>query len=552
MKSFPSRALLFLPAAVLLLAAGPPPTPGIERALAAVSPERIRARLKFLSDDLFEGRGTGARGSELAARYIASEFAVNGLKPAGDAGTYLQNFELVGVKAEPSSALVLRTPKGEIALKNGDNAIFSSRSQKAKVSLDAPLVFVGYGITAPEMNWDDYRGVDAHGKVLLCLLNGPPSDDPKFFGGKALTYYGRWTYKYEEAARRKAAGMIIIHTDKLAPYGWRVVRNSWSGEQAELPLEPGVEGLPFNGYITEAAAQKLFADIGFDLNSAVEEAGKRGFRAIPFEGSRAVGDLNYSLRRYRTENVAGLLEGSDPQVNDTAVVLTAHFDHLGIGAPDERGDVIYNGAVDNASGTAALLEIARSAADGQWRPRRSVLFLAVTAEEQGLLGSEFAARHPPIPLSKVAANFNMDVTSVEGELEDYCPLGVERTTLQPLFAAVASDMKIRLSPESHPERGSYFRSDHFSFGRAGVPAVSIERGWLLPGHDAAYGERLREDYSKHRYHQPSDEYDPAWDLSGAAQECRFVMRLVEAVSNLPELPRMKPGESAFGAAVSKK
>jgi hypothetical protein len=525
---------------------------GFARSLSAVSAGRIAARTRFLSDDLLEGRGTGARGSEIAARYIAEEFASAGLKPAGDSGSYLQNFDLVGVAVEPSSRFTLETARGKIELKNGENSAFSTRNQKPKLSVDAPLVFVGYGIAAPEMDWDDYRGIDAQGKVLVCLVNDPPSDDPKFFGGKALTYYGRWTYKYEEAARRYAAGMIIIHTDRLAPYGWQVIRNSWSGEEAQLPLEAGQEDLPLDAYITEATARTLFSDSGQDLDRLIEAAGRRGFRAVPLNGARARGEFDFSVRRYRTGNVAGLLEGSDPKLRETAIVLTAHFDHLGIGAPDEKGDRIYNGAVDNATGTAALLEIARASAEGKWRPRRSILFLAVTGEEQGLLGSAFAARHPPIPVARLAANFNMDETSVYGELDDYCPLGIERTTLEPMARRIAGKMGLRLDPETHPEQGAYFRSDHFSFAKAGVPAINMERGWLVRGHDAAYGEKLQQDFEERHYHQPSDEFDPGWDFSGAVQECRFIMSLAEAVSNDPEMPRFKKGEAFGGAMVQAK
>ncbi|MGH9441904.1 MAG: M28 family peptidase, partial [Thermoanaerobaculia bacterium] len=392
---------------------------GFGRALSALSAKRISARIRFLADDLLEGRGTGARGSEIAARYVASEFAENGLRPAGDGGTYLQNFEMVGVSTEPASAVALETPKGRIDLSNGSNAVLSTRNQEPKVSMDAPVVFVGYGITAPEMSWDDYRDFDAGGKLLVGLVNDPPSNDPKFFGGKALTYYGRWTYKYEEAARRHAAGILLIHTDPLAGYGWQVVRNSWSGEQAQLPLGPGETDLPLNGWITRDVGERLFADNGMDLNAMIAAAGKPGFRPVPLEKTRARGSLEFKIRRYKTENVAGILEGSDPARKGTYIALTAHFDHLGIGAPDSRGDTIYNGAVDNASGVALLLELARAAADGNWRPKRSILFLSVTAEEQGLVGSAYAARHLPVPADRVAANFNMDETSVDGRSRDF-------------------------------------------------------------------------------------------------------------------------------------
>jgi len=541
------RAPLLACAAASLLAASPAGD-GIDRALAAVSAPRIAARIQFLADDLLEGRGTGARGSEIAARYIAAEFAEDGLKPGGDAGTFLQNFEMVGVSTDPSSRLVLSTPKGKIELKNGENAVLSSRDQRPEAAIDAPLLFVGYGITSPEMKWDDYRNADARDKLLICLVNDPPSADPKFFGGKALTYYGRWTYKYEEAARRHAAGILLVHTDASAGYGWQVVRNSWSGEQAQLPLEGGARDVPLNGWITRETAQHLFADNGLDLDGLIEKAGKAGFEPVPLE-TRAEGKLDFRIRRYKTENVAGILPGSDPAKKGTYVAVTAHFDHLGIGAPDDRGDTIYNGAIDNASGTAVMLELARAAAEGHWRPKRSILFMGVTAEEQGLIGSLYAAKHPPVPASSIAADFNMDVTSVHGETLDFTLLGLDRTTLENLAGAVARTMKVRLDPDAHPEQGSYFRSDHFSFVRVGIPAINVEPGWLLRGHDAAYGEKLFHDYNEHHYHQPSDEYDPHWDLSGSVQEGRLVLRLCEAVSNDPEMPKLKK-DQGFSAAIA--
>jgi Zn-dependent M28 family amino/carboxypeptidase len=545
------RVLSLVVVGAMVLAAGPARAPGndgIDRTIAAVSARRIGARIQFLADDLLEGRGTGARGSEIAARYIASEYAQDGLLPAGDNGTYLQNFEMIGVTTDRSRTLALETPKEKIELKNGDNAVISTRDQRPEAMIDAPVLFIGYGITAPEMHWDDYGNVDARGKLLICLVNDPPSEDPKFFGGKALTYYGRWTYKYEEAARRHAAGILLVHTDQSAGYGWQVVRNSWSGEQAQLPLDTGARDLPVNGWITRETAQRLFADNGFDLEEMTAKAGKPGFEPVPMQ-TRARGALAFKIRRYKTENVVGVLAGSDPAKKDTYVAVSAHFDHLGVGAPDDRGDTIYNGAIDNASGTSVMLEIARAAADGRWRPRRSILFLGVTAEEQGLLGSLYAAKHPPVPAERIAAAFNMDVTSVHGETADFTLLGLDRTTLENLARSVAQSMKVRLDPDAHPEQGSYFRSDHFSLVRVGIPAVNVEPGWLLRGHDAAYGEKLFQDYNHHHYHQPSDEYDPHWDLSGSVQEGRLVLRLCEAVSDAPEMPKLKK-DTGFSAAIA--
>jgi len=543
MRVFRIVAVFAAAAALGLAGASAPPKSdgGFARALAAVQAKRISARIQFLSDDLLEGRGTGARGSEIAARDIASEFAEDGLKPAGDDGTYLQKFDMLGVTPVAPARLDLETPNGPIELENGDNAVLSTKTQTENVPIDAPLLFVGYGIDAPEMHWNDYEGVDARGKVLIALVNDPGSRNPGLFGGKALSYYGRWTYKYEEAARHHAAGILLVHTTESAGYGWQVVRNSWSGEQAQLPLEGGREDLPLDGWITEAAAERLFQNNGRGLDAAIAEAGTRGFHAYTLEGSRAKGSLAFKVRRYRTENVAGILEGSDAGKKGTYVALTAHFDHLGIGHPDSTGDRIYNGAQDNASGVATLLEIARAADDGGWRPARSILFVSVTAEEQGLLGSAYFARHLPVPADRVAAEFNMDGTSVYGETLDYTLLGADRTTLGPLAERVARQMNVKLDPDAHPEQGSYFRSDHFNFAKVGVPAVSVKHGWLFRGRDAAYGEKVFNDYNDHHYHQPSDEYDPKWDLSGTVQECRFVMRLAEAVSNVAKMPKFREG-----------
>ncbi len=534
------KVFIVLAAFPLLVAAAPSSSPsgeGLSRTLAAVSASRISARIRFLADDLLEGRGTGARGSEIAARYIAAEFAEDGLVPAGNAG-YLQHFEMVGVSAKPESTLALATPKGKIELTNGENSVISTRDQRPEADVDAPVLFVGYGVTAPEMHWDDYAHADASGKFLICLVNDPPSEDPNFFGGKALTYYGRWTYKYEEAARRHAAGILLVHTDASAGYGWQVVRNSWSGEQAQLPLAAGERDVPIDGWITRATAERLFADNGMNLDDMIARAGKPGFVPVPLS-TRAEGKAQFGIRRYQTENVVGVLPGSDPAKKDTYVAVSAHFDHLGIGAPDAKGDTIYNGAVDNASGTAAMLEMARAAADGHWRPARSILFVGVTAEEQGLIGSLYLAKHPPVPAEKIAADFNMDVTSVHGETADFTLLGLDRTTLEPLAARVARTMNVKLDPDAHPEQGSYFRSDHFSLVRVGIPAINVEPGWLIRGHDAAYGEKLFEDYNNHHYHQPSDEFDPNWDLSGTVQETRFMFRLMDGVSEAPGMPKLR-------------
>jgi Zn-dependent M28 family amino/carboxypeptidase len=320
-----------------------------------------------------------------------------------------------------------------------------------------------------------------------------------------------------------------------------VVQSSWSGEQAQLPVEPGQYHLALAAWITKDTAVDFFRKSGFEFADLVGQAGKRGFSGVPLPKSFAEGTLQSRLRRYTTENVAGILPGSDQKRKDEYVILTAHFDHLGTGKPDSRGDRIYNGAVDNASGVAVLLEIARAAADGRWRPARSILFLCVTAEEQGLLGSAEYARHPLVPLENTAADLNMDGTSVHGPLGAYCLLGIDRTDLEPEAQAIAKSMDLTLVPDPHPGQGSFYRSDHFSFARVGVPAISVRLSTLYRGHDASWGEKIFEDYNEHRYHQPSDQFDPSWDLSGSAQEARLVLRLADAIADAPAMPRWKPG-----------
>jgi Zn-dependent M28 family amino/carboxypeptidase len=543
MKWRSSVAVLMMLPAWLAAAGGS----GVEEASQSIEASRIKARIAFLADDLLEGRGTGERGSEIAARFIATEFADDRLRPGVDASRgdfegYFQKLTLVGVTTDSDRTSLSIGPRGdEVALQNGSNAVLATRRQKPSIDIEAPMAFVGYGITAPEYDWDDYRGFNAEGKVVVCLVNEPSSRDARFFGGAALTYYGRWSYKLENAERHHALGVILIHTRESAGYPWQVVQSSWTGEQAQLPVEPGQYRLALAAWMMKDTAVDFLRKNGLELGDVETRAGKRGFSAIPLPKSFAEGTLASRLRRFTTENVAGVLPGSDAGRRDQFVVLTAHFDHLGIGKPDSRGDRIYNGAVDNASGVATLLEIARAASDGRWRPPRSILFLCVTAEEQGLLGSADYVQHPLVPLEQTAADLNMDGTSVHGELAAYCLLGIDRTDLEPEALAIARSMNLALVPDPHPGQGSYYRSDQFSFARAGVPAVSVRLSTLYRGHDAAWGERIFEDYTEHRYHQPSDQYDPSWDLSGSAQEAQLVLRLADAIARAPQMPNWKPG-----------
>lgn len=484
------------------------------------STARMRADLEFLASDLLEGRGTGARGGDIAADYIAAQFAIAGLRPLGENGTYMQKVPLTGLTTQPESTLQIVPKQGTgWSMKYLDEWVANDLSLQTEETIDAPLVFVGYGIHAPKQNWDDYAGVDAKGKVVVALVNDPPSEDPNFFGGKAMTYFGRWTYKYEEAARQGAAGILLIHNTEMASYGWPVVRNSNSSEQAYLENPRGQYQVKMAGWISEDAAKKLATMGGTDLAGLFEKAKTRGFKSMELP-LQIRAHLIAKVRPLPSNNVIGMLEGSDPRRKDEVIVYTAHYDHLGIGVPVD-GDNIYNGAIDNASGTALIIELARAYAAAKTRPARSVVFLSVTAEERGLRGSEYYGIHPLIPAKKTMLDLNYDAIDLWGEVGNVILTGAERTTVWPLVQEVAGAMKLKISPEAHPEAGSYYRSDHFSLARVGIPSFSIDMGNEYVGKPAEFGEQKYWEYNKQHYHQPSDEINPKWDYSGAGQVARL-------------------------------
>lgn len=512
-----------------------------QQAMNSIDSEKIRATVKYLSDDYFQGRGTGQKGGDMAADWIAEQLKTYGVQPAGDNGSYFQDVKFYGITTDQQKTQLSFVPsKGSpLILKFGDDYVATDQTHSDESQIDAPLVYVGYGIDAPEYRWDDYKGADLKGKILLMLVNEPPSDDPNFFKGKALTYYGRWTYKFEEAARRGAAGVVLIHKTEMASYGWEVVRNSWGGESSYLQEEKDTK-LKSAGWIQLDVARRLAQAAGMDLGTMMKDATSRSFKPIelPIRVKEAIVS---HVRPFSSRNVVGKVAGSDPRLRDQAIIYTAHYDHLGI-HPDEPGDNIYNGAADNATGCGILLELARAFAAAKQKPKRTVLLAAVTAEEQGLLGSKYLGEHPPVPARNISLDLNYDDVQPLGEPQQIVVDGAERTSIYPLVEKVAMDFDLSIQPDDRPEAGHYYRSDHFSFARVGVPAFSVNEGVLYKGHDLVWGQEKEKDYVAHRYHQPSDEYRPEMDFIGDAKMARFGLALGWEVADLPHLSSWQPGD----------
>jgi Zn-dependent M28 family amino/carboxypeptidase len=514
--------------------------PAAIAAFQKIDAERIRAHVRFLSHDLLEGRGTGQRGGDIAAEYIATQFALDGLKPAGDNGTYMQKVPMVGTMLAPETRFSFVPAKGSPRdLKFLSEYTAYDETQQTESNVNADIIYVGYGIQAPEYQWDDYKGVDVKGKVLLMLVNEPPSDDVKFFKGKALTYYGRWVYKYEQAARKGAVGAILIHKTDMASYPWDVVRNSDSGEKSYLKLD-GSPKLQVASWIHLDAAKALAALAGLDLDRMMADARSRDFRPVPL-AVKLQAHMVSKVRPFESNNVVAMLPGSDPKLRAEAVMYTAHYDHLGI-RPEMPGDNIYNGADDNASGCGVLLELAHAYGTAAQQPRRSILFASVTAEEQGLLGSEYLGKHPPIPAGKIALDLNYDDIPPLGSPEEVEVSGSERTTFYPMVQALAQEFRLAIRPDSHPEAGHYYRSDHFSLARVGIPAFSINEGVKYKGHDAAWGLEKANEYTEKHYHQPSDEYHPDMDFTGPAVMARFGFALGWEAASAPKVVGWEKGD----------
>jgi Zn-dependent M28 family amino/carboxypeptidase len=524
--------------------------PAAIAAMQSIRPTNIEQQVRFLSHDLLEGRGTGQRGGDLAAEYIATQFALYGLQPAGDKGSYLQKVPMVGITTTADTRFTL-VPAAEkssdikaIDLKPLDEYVAYDQTQQPESNINAEIVYVGYGIEAPEYNWDDYKGVDVKGKVLLMLVNEPPSDDPKFFAGKALTYYGRWTYKYEEAARKGAVGAILIHQTDMASYGWDVVRNSFSGEKSYLRLD-GTPKLKAAAWIHLDSARKLASAAGMNLDKMMTDAKSRDFKPVAMN-FRLSAHMASKVRPFESNNVVAVLPGADKDLKDEGVFYTAHYDHFGI-RPDMPADNIFNGAMDNATGCGIILEIARVYSQAAQKPARSIFFSAVTAEEQGLLGSEYLGKHPPIPASKISLDLNFDNVMPLGAPEEVEVSGAERTTFYPAVQTTAQDFRFKIRPDARPEAGHYYRSDHFSLARVGIPSFSINEGMKFKGHDEAWGLAQDADFTAHRYHQPSDEYHPGMDWTSDAAMARFGFALGWQAASQSHLVEWKKGDE-FEAA----
>jgi Zn-dependent M28 family amino/carboxypeptidase len=510
-------------------------------ALDEIRGDQIAAHVQFLSDDLLEGRAPSSRGGQLAAQYLAAQLALLGFEPGAADGTYFQPVAIVESVVSPSFTL---TAGAGPAFTYLEDVVAFTDVQEPTVRTSGEIVFVGHGIVAPEYDWNDYAGIDMRGKIALVMVNDPPAtpEQPQLFGGPALTYYGRWTYKFEEAARQGAAGAILIHTDESATYGWQVVQSSWSGTQYSIPAVPGAPRLGLKGWVTDRAAREIVKRAGQDLDALRAAAVKRGGKPLPL-GIQASATIVQTVQQKSSPNVIGVLRGTNPT---QAVIYTAHYDHLGMRERQRddppEADRIFNGATDNASGLAGTLEIAQAIARSGSRPARSVYVLFTTAEESGLLGAEYFAGRPVLPPEAWAANINIDSLNMAGPSRDIVLLGAERSTLGSLAGELAAERGRVVGPDPQPGNGYFFRSDHFPLAKIGVPALSLSDPVDFVGPDPAAAKRLHEEYEAKRYHQPDDEFLSSWDYTGAVNDMRFLAELGWRIANHSQMPTYHPNE----------
>ena len=519
----------------------------LEPALEAITPDGLLAHIKVLASDEFEGRAPGTKGEELSVKYISDQFKQIGLKPGNPDGTYTQEVPLAGIKSEPRMSFIVGDKTFD--LKYPDDFIASSARLQPEIKINnSEVVFVGYGVVAPEYGWDDYKNVDVRGKTLLMLIGDPPVPDPKdpskldetMFKGKAMTYYGRWTYKYEIAAQKGAAAAVIIHETGPAGYPYSVVRTSWAKENYEIDSpNKNMDTVGARSWITLDVAKKLLADCGRDFDALKKTTITKEFRPVTLEAKANI-EIKQQLRSFKSHNVIGKLEGSDPKLRDEYVIYTAHWDHLGR-HPELQGDQISNGAIDNASGVASVIELAAAFTKLNPPPKRSVLFMATTAEEAGLLGAKFYALHPLYPLAKTLADINIDTVNPWGKTRDIEDLSNNNSTLDDLLAVAAKRNDREMKPNSQPEKGSFYRADHFEFSKRGVPSFYTGGGKDFIGKPADFGQQKKDDYTAHYYHQVSDEVDPNWDLSGAVQDVQLLFEIGYQAANGDKFPEWKAG-----------
>ncbi len=528
-----------------LAAKGPPAgradAPEARRAAARITEEILRAHTEFLASDLLEGRGPATRGDALAEAYIRSQMEAMGLEPGAPGGGWIQKVPLVGLKASFSDPASFRSERGSAEGAPGENLVAFSGVQKPEAKIeDAEIVFVGYGIVAPEYRWDDYKDADLSGKVLL-MMNNDPESDPNLFAGKTRLWYGRWDYKYLMAAKKGAAGAILIHTTPSAGYPWHVVKNSWAGENFELP-DDGSPRVRIRMWATEELARLVVKLGGQDLDQLRASAESRLFRPVPL-GVKFSFALSNAIVRKESGNVVGKIPGSDPKLSGEAVVYTAHHDHFGIKpGPRPEDDPIYNGAIDNASGVASILSVARAFADLRRPPRRTVYFAFVAGEEQGLLGSQYFAAHPPVPVGRIAADINIDEANWFGKTRDISLIGLGKSSLDSEVIAAAKTQGRVVKPDEFPDRGRFYRSDQFNFAKAGVPSAYLKFGTDVVGKPAGYGREQVEAYEKNTYHQPSDEYRDTLDFAGAVEDARLAFLLGLRVADADRMPRWTRGD----------
>ncbi len=530
--------------------APPPAKESPESPLAnGITAQDLATYTRELSDDLLQGRGPAGPGELPTLEYLQAAYQRIGLAPAGNtalpgaaagAPRYFQEVALQAITAEPSTAylaFVGSPAAAQLELKYGDDFVTWTTTPEDVLEVAGGLVFVGYGVDAPEENWDDFGDMDMTGKILMMLVNDPPLADPERFGGDAMTYYGRWTYKFEEGARQGAAGVLLIHDTEAAGYGWNVIQG-WTGEQLQVP--PAPDSTPptrLQGWVSWESVSAIFDAAGVSLDDLATAAATEGFEPVDL-GLIAAGHLDSSSRTVTSYNVVGAFEGADPDVADEYIVFTAHWDHFGIGDPID-GDDIYNGAFDNATGTAGLLEIAEGWVNET--PRRSALFIATTAEESGLLGSAYYVDNPLVPLAKTLAVINIDGGNVWGPTENMTIVGLGNSTLDDVLTAVLADQGRTVVPDPEPEKGFFYRSDHFPFARAGVPALYTDYGTVFVGKPPEFSQQIREDYNQNRYHQPSDEFDPSWDFSGAQQDFEALLQAALRIAAADTWPEWREG-----------